>query len=688
MRVINHVKNTRIILLIQIISYFIVLILLSSLIAIILTNTIWSSFIYLFHIVSQLACVFVILCIFGVVWISNDYTDISEHHRILAFGLLAVAILDSLHLATLNTSFLSDISVRHYLEARFMESAVLFLATFRFIQKKLHNKYALLFISIFTTATILLIGRFPISWPTLYVENVFTSYTSMLQTLVIFIYLLAFISLVYQYVRYTVCDRYIILSTLFFMSSGLSFMNLTNPLSFFIVLGYILKFIAYFLLFKAIFITSIVHPYKALKLSKSNLNEILNKLPIGIINFDKNSVLTFANQHALNLFECNFSQIYKLTRDQFSMKFKIVDNIFDHKLKLLKTAKNNDLIFNSSDIYFDNGMISTIIDAKHEQQLNKFDLYTYTILNSIDNLILLLDTDDHIIDCNNALTECLEMDRESIIGLNIHDFNNKIQLMYKDGSYLDAANNKDKNLEYTLTTPNGNRKSIVSQYNSITNVYGEVIGAVSIAADLTDFKKEYSNLQNQERLALIGQMGSGIVHETKNYLSSIKGYCELLLLSLRDERQKGYASKIQFIANDMNGLISEYLNLSKPSQIILDVLSLNELIESTRYILESPSFIAGSTLDIDLCQSDKDVLADESQLKHVIINLAKNSVEAMKEVDHAHLIIKTVVKDNNMQVIISDNGIGISPENLKKIGTPFFTTKKTGTGLGLSSCYK
>lgn len=207
---------------------------------------------------------------------------------------------------------------------------------------------------------------------------------------------------------------------------------------------------------------------------------------------------------------------------------------------------------------------------------------------------------------------------------------------------------------------------------------------------LNDYEEEQKKIQQQEKLAIIGEMGSGIVHETKNYLASIKGYCQLLSSKIQDEKLRKYIGRIESISTDLNKVIVEFLSLAKPKETFMDIISLNELIESMRYMLESPSFMKGIDIDITLSSIEEDIKADDSQIKQVILNIVKNAIEAMSETKDARLGISTILNHDRdeMQLIISDNGKGISEENLKKLGTPFFTTKETGTGLGLSVCYR
>jgi len=673
---------------------FISLLFFSLFASLILTSSFMSQFAHLTSLIGigfDLTRIFISLCIFGVVWITSDFDNILLRHRFLAFGLFVVAILDIFYVSTsIPLSFYpSDVTMRYWLDARFVEGFVLILMTYPTTQK-LKSRGILLLISITTASFIIIITQFSSLFPPLYTEGGLTHYTKIIEYVIVLVYSFALFRQHKVNVRndqYT-HHQYLSLAILSFILSALIYIPLKNPISFTMALGYTVRLGGYFFLLRSVFVLFIIYPYKELNFSKNKLNDVLDKLPLGIISYDKNLVITYANQHALNLLECDLLDICNMTRDEYFVKFQIVDSVINHDIKKLQTSKGKELIFKTSDIHFENGIICTIKDAKIEQELENFNMHTHAILNAINNQVIILDKNHKIIDCNHCFLACMDIQKESIVGLHYNEYNDMIHLKYNGENYKVADAFKCNFNEYTLLTPTGKHKTVLLQYKDITDLYGKVIGYVSIAIDLTQFKKDQEMLQNQERLALIGQMGSGIVHETKNYLASIKGYCELLLLNLEDTRQIGYASKIQFLANDMNGLVTDYLNLSKPSEIILDIISLNELIESIQYILESPSFVLDSSLELDLCETDIEVLADNAHIKHVIINLAKNAIEAMKDRENSYLKIKTKCKKDSMHVMICDNGMGISPENLTKLGTPFFTTKKTGTGLGLSNCYK
>lgn len=203
-------------------------------------------------------------------------------------------------------------------------------------------------------------------------------------------------------------------------------------------------------------------------------------------------------------------------------------------------------------------------------------------------------------------------------------------------------------------------------------------------------KEEQIRVQQQEKLALLGQMGAGIVHETRNYLTTIKGRAQLIEVISRDEAIESYASKIDEDVDEVNRIISEFLFLSKPRETDLQEVSMYDICTSIKKIVQTSSLVKGVDIDMKISDEERYLLCDEVQIKQVILNISKNAVEAMENVVNPRLTIETgydEIRDEAF-IKIGDNGKAMSPEDLEKVGTMFYTTKKTGTGLGLNVCYK
>lgn len=136
--------------------------------------------------------------------------------------------------------------------------------------------------------------------------------------------------------------------------------------------------------------------------------------------------------------------------------------------------------------------------------------------------------------------------------------------------------------------------------------------------------------------------------------------------------------------------MNEFLFLAKPQNTDLKKASITEIFQSIESMISSSSLVHGVNININLSNDNRYILCDESQIKQVILNLCKNAVEVVIGKDEAKIIIDSGYNESTDEIFIrvTDNGPGIPQENLEKIGTPFFTTKKNGTGLGLSTCFR
>lgn len=202
-----------------------------------------------------------------------------------------------------------------------------------------------------------------------------------------------------------------------------------------------------------------------------------------------------------------------------------------------------------------------------------------------------------------------------------------------------------------------------------------------------ELRKENILLQ-QEKLALIGQMGAGIVHETRNYLTTIKGSCQLLESMAQEDLFIKYLKKISKSIDEIDNIISKFLHMSKPKGTELEEVSIYDLVQSIESLVISNSFMKNVDVVFEATKEERYLLCDESQINQVFLNLCKNALEAMEGVENPKLIIETGYDEitNRMYIKVTDNGKGIAPEDLPKIGQAFYTTKKTGTGLGLYIC--
>ena len=129
-------------------------------------------------------------------------------------------------------------------------------------------------------------------------------------------------------------------------------------------------------------------------------------------------------------------------------------------------------------------------------------------------------------------------------------------------------------------------------------------------------------------------MGAGIVHETRNYLSTIKGSCQLLETMAKEEYFVNYLKKINKSIDEIDNIISKFLYMSKPRETEFEEVSIYDLTQSIESLVISNSFMKKVDVVFEATKEERYLLCDESQINQVFLNLCKNALEAMEEVEN------------------------------------------------------
>ena len=194
------------------------------------------------------------------------------------------------------------------------------------------------------------------------------------------------------------------------------------------------------------------------------------------------------------------------------------------------------------------------------------------------------------------------------------------------------------------------------------------------------------NLLQKERLAAIGEMAAGIAHELKGPLVSIGGFAGRLSRKLHHGSQEwGHADLIMREVQRLEGILSEILLFSKKPSICYNRCSLPDLVKETLAVVGPPLEEKGIAVRLRLPRRELTLLGDGQQLKQVFINIILNAIDAMGNGGKLDIQVSPGELEGKkaVQVKIGDTGGGIPVESLGSIFTPFYTTKESGTGLGL-----
>lgn len=192
-------------------------------------------------------------------------------------------------------------------------------------------------------------------------------------------------------------------------------------------------------------------------------------------------------------------------------------------------------------------------------------------------------------------------------------------------------------------------------------------------------------LQHADRLAKIGQFASGVAHELNEPLGNILGFAQLAIKNANLPGQVGRdLENIIKSALHSREIIKKLMLFSRQVPLRKTLVNLNQVIEEALYFTEMSSIKNQVEMDLDLAESLPLLWGDPQHLKQVVVNLVVNAIHAMP--DGGRLSLRTASFKNDVYLAIVDTGVGMGPETLRQIFTPFFTTKDVdqGTGLGLS----
>jgi PAS domain S-box-containing protein len=206
-----------------------------------------------------------------------------------------------------------------------------------------------------------------------------------------------------------------------------------------------------------------------------------------------------------------------------------------------------------------------------------------------------------------------------------------------------------------------------------------------IIRDITTRKRLEQMSTVYDRMNMVGSMAAAVAHEIRNPMTTVRGYLQVLG---RKESYQADKDSFKLMITEIDradSIIREYLSLSREKMVNLKKCSLNNIIESLFPLIQADAISAKILIQLDLA-TIPELLLDENALRQLLLNLVRNGIEAMTT--GGMLRISTFLENDNAVLAVCDQGTGIPPHILENLGTPFLTTKETGTGLGLPICYR
>jgi len=213
----------------------------------------------------------------------------------------------------------------------------------------------------------------------------------------------------------------------------------------------------------------------------------------------------------------------------------------------------------------------------------------------------------------------------------------------------------------------------------------KTIGMVGLLRDITEQKHFQREVERLDRLNLVGEMAASIGHEIRNPMTTVRGYLQIM------RENKEYVQEIEYFdlmieeLDRANSIITEFLSLAKNKMVDMTPRNLNTIISKSLPLIQAAALSRDQNIKLEMTELP-DLLLDQKEIRQLILNLVNNGMEAMSSA--GAVTIKTILENEDVVLAVQDQGHGIERELLDKLGTPFFTTKDQGTGLGLAVCYR
>ncbi|CAH0155077.1 Sporulation kinase E [Peribacillus simplex] len=301
---------------------------------------------------------------------------------------------------------------------------------------------------------------------------------------------------------------------------------------------------------------------------------------------------------------------------------------------------------------------------------------------TLDGLILW--NHEGFTDINEAGQKILEISKRKLLSLSVKGFIEKIP---KNTPVLNAhIENVYKHEVYSsiipITFEDGRVKHI--EFLTRKNLYSNL--NLSIFRDVSKNLEMQEQIRKSDTLNVVGELAAGIAHEIRNPMTALKGFIQLLEDGVKGEFST-YFHVITSEIKRIETIITEFLVLAKPQALKIFKQDVHTILRETLELLAAQALLENIQFETDFEVDEFKVLCEANQLKQVFINIIKNALEVMPDGGSVHIKTSRFSK-KYVCISITDQGMGISTEMLKKLGEPFYTTKDRGTGLGLMVSYK
>lgn len=330
----------------------------------------------------------------------------------------------------------------------------------------------------------------------------------------------------------------------------------------------------------------------------------------------------------------------------------------------------------------DRNRLATKLDINQE--------YLSNILHSSDSAIMVIDKNEIFISWNKGAEKIFGYTEQEVLGKPSSLLLPEDEKYKKELTYIQEEVKKSGFIKLTETeriTKDGRLVSVTLNVFPLPSGNGEYTGRSVIIKDFTEVKKLQQQVDQSEKLAVIGQLAAGVAHEIGNPLASISSLVQILQRRTKEDFTREQLSTIKENIDRISKIVRELVDFSRPPSHEKMIIQITDVIKTALGIVKYDKRVKEVRFETELDPSLPLLNVVPDQILQVFVNILLNALDA---IDGTGTIkVHSYSKKDHVIIEIIDNGCGMNTETMENIFDPFFTTKDVGkgTGLGLSVSY-
>jgi two-component system sensor histidine kinase PilS (NtrC family) len=329
---------------------------------------------------------------------------------------------------------------------------------------------------------------------------------------------------------------------------------------------------------------------------------------------------------------------------------------------------------------------TAFISGYWNQRVSRMQQFQREILDNMSSGFLITNVKGVVISINKSACEILDLVESNVAGRHVEGI-----IRTESGTECPVTTalrtgSDFTSYEFFAETGGHGSKLLGLTTNGMLDSHGHVTGLIASFTDLTEMARMRQELQQQDRLAVVGELAAGLAHEIRNPVAAIRSSVDEIGGNLGTPELLRKLSAIALRSSDhLDEIVTGFLNFARKPVQRNESFSLGELVLEVRdQLLRKYQEGVGARVVVDVPSERVEILGDRTQVWQVFMNLGQNGIEAMGESGTLEISVRLL--QGPVEVRFDDSGRGIDPDKVARIFEPFYTEKERGVGMGLAIC--